>query len=186
MMPAYHIAACSREAALVSSNLPYSTFVCNMHLFLQKFRAMFRFYSAKLCYNWSLFLSSPWETAVVWLSQAFVSMSRSSRLSSSSLAGLEFADIKISDPWVALCTEIKSPHLFSESEFKWVQVCSPIVFPLLHWVSEVTGVLKCQCHSESYTSRWEFFSSYSEKDGGAIKLIQVTFFFLLKNCYYFC
>lgn len=49
MMSSYHATACRMEAALVSSDLPYSTFVCNMHLFLQQIRDMFRFYSAKLC-----------------------------------------------------------------------------------------------------------------------------------------
>lgn len=50
MMLSYHIIACSREPELVTSDLPYSTFVQNMLLFFQQIRAMLRFYSAKLCY----------------------------------------------------------------------------------------------------------------------------------------
>ena len=57
----------------------------------------------------------------------------------------------------------------------------PIVSPLLHSVSEVAGVLRCQRRTEFPASRWEFCDSYSEKDRGAIKLIQVSFIFFFSK-----
>lgn len=66
-------------------------------------------------------------------------------------------------------------------------ISPPIVFPLLQWVSEVTGVLRCQRLTEFPTSRWDFCGSCSEKECRGIKLIPVWVFFLFENeCYYSC